>query len=137
MRRCAVTTPTGSLWCRLAVIASTPAADVAAAVTRAIRRGGSVEVDAAGPEALQHALAGLVSARGELAPEGREIAVAPSFAGADEDVLRLRVLPATLSPGQLHERLRAQLEDLMGGESSYLDVLADRLTAAVLTGTAA
>ena len=89
------------------------------------------------PRRCSTALAGLATARGELAHDGQEIALAPSCAGASEDVLRLRVLPATLSPGQLHERLRAQLEDLVGGESSYLDALADRLTAAVLTGTAA
>lgn len=63
--------------------------------------------------------------------------MAPSIVGdGPEPALRLRVLRATLSAGQLHELLRAELEELVGGDPSSLDAVADRLTAAVLVGRA-
>ena len=65
------------------------------------------------------------------------IVVAPSLvANAAEDgpILRLRVLRAALSAGQLHELLRAQLHELVGGDDVCLDAMADRLTAALLVG---
>ncbi len=107
----------GAHWWRMAVVAGTTAEDVAVEVTRAVRQGDSVEVEAASPEGFHHALAGIAAARCVRAHEGREIALAPSFAGDDEMALRLRVLLTTLSAGQLHERIRAQLEDLVGGDS--------------------
>jgi hypothetical protein len=110
---------------------------VAAAVAEAVRRQGSVEVEAAGAEALQHAIEGIAAARVTLAHDGREIAVAPVLDAGPEPALRLRVLRATLTAGQLHELLRAQLEEFVGGDGSSLDALADRLTAAVLVGSPA
>ena len=80
---------------------------------------------------------GITTARLMLAHDGREIAVAPSLvadAAEDGPILRLRVLRAALSAGQLHELLRAQLQELVGGDDACLDAMADRLTAAVLVG---
>ena len=122
---------------RLRVTGSAAPGSVAAAVAEAVRRQGTVEVEAAGAEALKHAIAGIAAARVALAHDGREIAVAPSLvddARGREPAMRLRVLRATLSAGQLHEVLRAQLEELVGGDASSLDAVADRLTAAVLVG---
>jgi stage V sporulation protein S len=130
--------------CRRLRVAHTSApAQVASAVAEAVRREGTVEVEAAGAEALQQAVEGIAAARALLAHDGREIAVAPSRVdhgvdGAQEPVLRLRVLRATLSAGQLHELLRAGLQDLVGGvDDACLDAVADRLTAAVLVGSPA
>jgi stage V sporulation protein SpoVS len=123
---------------RLRVTRSAAPAGVTAAVVEAVRRQGTVEVEAAGAEALQHAIEGIAAARVALTHDGREIAVAPSLVGdarGREPTLRLRVLRAALSAGQLHELLRAQLEELVGGDPSSLDAVADRLTAAVLVGT--
>jgi len=111
---------------------------VAAAVADAIREQGNVEIEAIGAGPLQQAVEGIATARAQLSHDGREIAVAPSLAYDTEEargpVLRLRVLRATLSAGQLHELLRAELEDLVGGDASCLDAVADRMTAAVLVG---
>jgi stage V sporulation protein SpoVS len=64
---------------RLRVTGSAAPAGVAAAVAEAVRRQGTVEVEAAGAEALQHAIEGIAAARAALAHDGREIAVAPSL----------------------------------------------------------
>ena len=73
-----------------------------------------------------------------LAHDGPEIAVAPlvadAVAGEPGSILRLRVLGAALSAGPLHELLRAQLQELVGGDDMCLDAMVDRLTAAVLMG---
>ncbi|MDQ3643141.1 MAG: stage V sporulation protein S, partial [Actinomycetota bacterium] len=111
---------------------------VAAAVAEAVRRKGTAEVEAIGAGALQLAIEGIATARLMLAHDGREIAVAPlvaePVAGEPGPILRLRVLRAALSAGQLHELLRAQLQELVGGDDMCLDAMADRLTAAVLVG---
>ena len=129
--------PVGGECRRLRVTRSAAPAGVAAAIAEAVRRQGSVEVEAAGAEALQHAIEGIAAARVTLAHDGREIAVAPALDAGPEPALRLRVLRATLTAGQLHELLRAQLEELVGGDGCSLDALADRLTAAVLVGSPA
>ena len=140
----AVTTTTApapvSAGCRrLCVGESSTPVEVAAVIADAIREEGTVEIEAIGAGALQQAVEGIATARAQLSHDGREIAVAPSMAYDDTEeapgpVLRLRVLRATLSAGQLHELLRAELEDLVGGDASCLDAVADRLTAAVLVG---
>ena len=120
---------------RLRVGGASAPAEVAVAVVEAVRREGSLEVEAIGADALEHAVEGIAAARAALARDGREIAMAPSVVESPDSatpVLRLRVLRATLSAGQLHELLRAQLEDLVGGDAECLDAIADRLTAAVL-----
>lgn len=124
---------------RLRVRQTSAPARVAAAVAEAVRRDGTVEVEAIGAGALQLAIEGIATARLMLAHDGREIAVAPlvadAVAGEPGPILRLRVLRAALSAGQLlHELLRAQLQELVGGDDMSLDAMADRLTAAVLIG---
>lgn len=125
--------PTVAIGCRRLRVRPTSApARVAAAVAEAVRREGTVEVEAIGADALQLAIEGIATARLMLAHDGREIAVSPAL--EDGPTLRLRVLRAALSAGQLHELLRAQLQELVGGDDMCLDALADRLTAAVLVG---
>ena len=123
---------------RLRVRRTSVPARVAAAVAEAVRLEGTVEVEAIGAGALQLAIEGIAAARLMLAHDGREIAVAPlvadAVAGEPGPIVRLRVLRAALSAGQLHELLRAQLQELVGGEDTCLDAMADRLTAAVLVG---
>ena len=79
---------------------------LAPAIADAVRRDGGVDVEANGAEALQRAVEAIVAARELLAPDGREIAVSPAIVGS---AVRLRVLRATLTAGQLHEVLRARL----------------------------
>ena len=125
---------------RLRVRHTSAPARVAAAVAEAVRREGTVEVEVIGAGALQLAIEGIATARLMLAHDGREIVVALLVADADAvagepgPILRLRVLRAALSAGQLHELLRAQLQELVGGDDMCLDAMADRLTAAVLVG---
>ena len=122
---------------RLRVRPTSTPTRVAVAVAEAVRREGTVEVEAIGAGALQLAIEGIATARPMLAHDGREIAVSPSLvaeAAEDGPTLHLRVLRAALSVGQLHELLRAQLQELVGGDDTCLDALADRLTAAVLVG---
>ncbi len=137
MTSTAAPAPVGGHCRRLRVTRSAAPGGVAAAVAEAVRRQGTLAVEAAGAEALQHAIEGIAAARVALGHDGREIAVAPTVvvdAEATEPTLRLRVLRATLSAGQLRERLRAELEELVGGDASSLNAVADRLTAAVLVG---
>lgn len=129
--------PVATVCRRLRVRETSTPVRVATAVAEAVRRQGAVEVEAIGAGALQLAIEAITTARLMLAHDGREIVVAPSLvakAGEEGPILRLRVLRAALSAGQLHELLRAQLQELVGGDDVCLDAMADRLTAALLVG---